>query len=96
MADLIDRAALLDDISAAVDNGGMGVVVAGTLKRYVKRSSTVDAVEVVRCKKCKYRVEYFDSGMFVCKRNQCVVCGKADYVSDNHFCSYGERREDNG
>ena len=42
MADLIDRQALLDDISAAGDNGGMGMVVAGTLKRYVKRVPTID------------------------------------------------------
>ena len=44
MLDLISREALLNDIQAAADNSGMGAVVAGTLKRYVKRVPAVDAV----------------------------------------------------
>ena len=54
MLDLISREALLNDIQAAADNGGMGAVVAGTLKRYVKRAPAVDAVEVVRCIGCRH------------------------------------------
>lgn len=44
--DLISRSALLADIQDAVDNGGMGGVVAGALKRYVKRAPAVEAVPV--------------------------------------------------
>lgn len=35
---------LIDDIKAANENGGMGDVVASTLKRYVKRLPTIGAV----------------------------------------------------
>lgn len=44
----------------------------------------VDAVEVVRCKDCKRRVQW-----------QCNVCGKAPFVKDDGFCSFGGRREGN-
>ena len=46
MEDLISRSALMDDIQAAVDYGGMGGMVAGALKRYVKRVPAVDALPV--------------------------------------------------
>ena len=51
--------------------------------------ATVDAVEVTRCKDCKW----FDNDGWgygnCCRRN-------VDYLrmSDNGFCSFGERRED--
>ena len=46
---------------------------------------TVDAVEVIRCKDCKwvYRDKY--SGVYFCHERQ---------VRSEHFCSYGERRTD--
>ena len=37
MARAIDVDKLLDDITAAEEHGGMGAVIAGTLKRYVMR-----------------------------------------------------------
>ena len=54
---------------------------------------TIDAVPVVRCKDCTYRVEYFDSGKYVCTRWQCMCCGRADYVKPDDFCSYGKRKD---
>ena len=43
---------------------------------------TVDAVEVVRCKDCKYWVTYFD------------CCEKKDItMHEDDYCSFGERRE---
>lgn len=59
---------------------------------------TVDAVEVVRCKDCKHWSELNgkDSGKPVgygdC-RNHCGINGIA---YGDSFCSYGERRTDNG
>lgn len=47
MNDLIYRQALLDDIQAAKEYGGMGAVVADTLKRYVKRQPSIEAAPVV-------------------------------------------------
>ena len=45
---------------------------------------TVDAVEVVRCKDCKY----FNGNM--------KFCDYSCQVKENDFCSWGERREDVG
>ena len=52
MAEYIEREALLADIDAAMNNAGMGYVVGQTLKRYIKRQTAADVVEVVRCKNC--------------------------------------------
>ena len=41
MARAIDVDKLLDDITAAEEHGGMGAVIAGTLKRYVMRQTTL-------------------------------------------------------
>ena len=46
MAEYIEREALLEDLQAAVENGGMGGMVASALKRYVKRAPTADVVPV--------------------------------------------------
>lgn len=53
----------------------------------VAEAPTVDAVEVVRCKDCKwvYRDPY--SGCYYCHERQ---------VQSTHFCSYGERKEGDG
>ena len=52
--DLISRSAMLEDIQTDVENGGVSGMVAGTLKRYVKRAPAVDAVIPVRCRDCKH------------------------------------------
>ena len=41
MARAIDADKLLDDITAAEEHGGMGAVIAGTLRRYVMRQPTL-------------------------------------------------------
>ena len=46
MAEYIERESLLEDIQAAVENGGMGSMVAGSLKRYVKRVTAADVAPV--------------------------------------------------
>lgn len=83
---LIDANALVEDLEAAKANNGMGALVASTLIRYVKRCTTVDAVEVVRCKDCEYS-GHFD-GLLYCENSR----GLAGIVSPEGFCSYGERR----
>lgn len=47
MAEYIDKDALLDDIVAAVENGGLGAVVAGTMKRYIMRVPADNVAPVV-------------------------------------------------
>ena len=94
--DLISRSALLEKTIGVVvyDEGGWDCNVRAVPDYVVEKAPAVDAVEVVRCKDCKHRTEYFDSGMYVCKHEQCPVCGKAAFVADDHFCGYGERRAD--
>ena len=46
MAEYIEREALLDDIDAAMQNTGMGVIVGQTLRRYVRRQPTADVAEI--------------------------------------------------
>ena len=55
----------------------------------INNQPTVDAVDVVRCKDCKYAYYYNEEGCrgFVCN-------GYFQYadVEPNDFCSYGEMR----
>ena len=48
---------------------------------------TVDAVEVVRCKDCRFNLLPPSSGNADCQ----ILYGMTD---QNGFCSYGERKED--
>lgn len=55
---------------------------------------TVDTVEVVRCKDCKHStVEPKWNGKEYCACNWNV--GDVREVDESHYCSYGERREEN-
>lgn len=57
-------------------------------KQIINDAPTVDAVEVVRCKDCKYWGYVVGCGHYCeCNANQ-----MADTVEDD-FCSYGERIE---
>ena len=48
-----------------------------------------DVVPVVRCKDCKYR-GCIDDIDYVCERVE------PRFVSKDHFCGYGERKDNNG
>ena len=92
MAEYIEREALLEDLQAAVENGGMGGMVASALERYVKRAPAADVVEVVRCEDCKHAWIH-PCGYVYCHRD-----GRNAYEMTfnlDSFCSYGERK-DNG
>ena len=53
---------------------------------------TADVVEVVRCKDCKHGTFCFDE--IKCKVDE-EDWGLILYHEPQHFCSYGERREEN-
>lgn len=75
MAEYIEREALLDDIAAAEKQGGMGTVVAGTLKRYVKRQPAAE-VEPVRhghWERC------FEDWRKQIEGDKCSACGFEHY-----------------
>lgn len=58
---------------------------------------TVDAVEVVRCKECKHRPEYYGPNRLVFPDEVCPCqCDDLYYnwmPSDDWFCGDGERRD---
>ena len=92
MAEYIEREALLEDLQAAVENGGMGGMVASALKRYVKCAPAADVAPVVRCRDCKHAWIH-PCGYVYCHRD-----GRNAYEMTfklDSFCSYGERK-DNG
>ena len=54
-----------------------------------KKAPTVDAVEVVRCKDCKFGVYEKGRGIY---HTRCEIL--EFLFQDDDFCSYGERKED--
>lgn len=72
------------------------------LQEEVERMETVDAVEVVRCKDCKYAVEIekpYVKDLFVPGAKKCSACrGDSSYgfsesiVNPDDFCNEGERK----
>lgn len=86
MADLIDRKELL----VKYDYYHEGEP--GKARKLIEAAPSVDAVEVVRCKDCKYqgycmrRIPFFG-------RNLILELNIAEYHPLG-FCSYGDRRTD--
>ena len=77
----------------------------GYATAFIDAAPTVDAVEVVRCKDCKYqRKVWIEDKRYKFGGFLCVSCGRNDdiFVShtvdgdDNDFCSYGERKDGDG
>ena len=95
---LIDADWVLEHIKPYELSDEDWIVTGGTAIRLIynaiDQAPTVDAVQVVRCKDCKYgEVDDADfPAQYLCKHNG------ADWNDENHFCSYGERKEgaDNG
>lgn len=60
------------------------------IEAIMENEPTADVVEVVRCRDCKYgEVDDMDfPTQIFCRYNG------NDWNEDNHYCSYGERRED--
>lgn len=74
MEEKCDHEAELDEIILSVCRGG------------IKQMPTIDAVEVVRCKDCKY--------LEIIPFRNPYYCEKFLYkVSENGFCSWGERKD---
>lgn len=61
------------------------------MKRVIEEEPTVDAVEVVRCKDCKYYDEYKECSGIPIYGNS-GGCGFLSTEPDD-YCSYGERKE---
>ena len=72
--DLISRSALKKDL---LDRAFFPAIV----KAALENAPAVDAVEVVRCKDCKYQ-----------NNAPCPMRLSLNWTEDNDFCSYGERK----
>ena len=61
-----------------------------SLREVLEDAPAVDAVEVVRCKDCKYFVPFVDP------YNKAGMCNRKmlGLIAEDGFCSYGERRTD--
>ena len=73
----------------------------------LREAPTVDAVEVLRCRDCKYwgdeagKLQHSDGVLFArCKVHNYLIDGRHTgwCPTENDFCSYGKRKEgdDNG
>lgn len=82
---LIDAGGLWSDIMMLPHNGD--IISSEEVEQAIKDAQTVDAVEVVRCKDCKYRADELDCGNYLCNRKMIGM------VRPNDFCSFGERKD---
>lgn len=59
--------------------------------RIIMEMPTADVIEVVRCKDCKFSVDYYNDGDCYCKipKREMVWVGN----NWNGYCSHGERKE---
>lgn len=89
MADLINRQMAIDTIADYERDSTAPI----DYKAIIKALPTVDAVEVVRCKNCKYSVDFYDNdiGTCCCCRPNRVL----EWIGDwDFYCKAAERRED--
>ena len=98
MARLIDANSILDDFLkryTGMEKDGKLVFAACEIKQdfadMISNATTVDAVEVVRCKDCKWLYDEMDD--YCCRSHRGLA-----RICENSFCSYGERKDgdDNG
>ncbi len=68
-------------------------------KEWLETLPVIDAVEVVRCKDCKYyKRSFFRSDLMRChnpKIDNDVQSEETLVVNDDFFCAYGEKKEGN-
>ena len=95
MSDLISRSALLEKVQfrLPIDNHNAEVIsgCVDITRRLIENAPAVDAVEVVRCRDCKFRKSTFNGEDYFCTVWDADDSETA-YVTDDDFCSYGERR----
>ena len=106
---LIDANSILDDFLkryTEMEKDGKLVFAACEIKQdfadMISNATTVDAVEVVRCRDCTYwgdedgKLQGSDGVLFArCKAHNYLIDGRHTgwCPSENDFCSYGERKD---
>ena len=83
---LIDATSLVEDLEllAKHEDSLRQSVILGVVHT-INARSTIDAVEVVRCKDCKHLYDELDD--YCCMNHRGLV-----KICENSFCSYGERK----
>jgi hypothetical protein len=96
MARYIDADKLLENLKLQYgeDLGWQCTVNMSDVGMMIEDAPTTDVVEVVRCKDCKYREDLNDRLNNI--RVFCTLAVDVKEVDLTDYCSYGERREDNG
>ena len=84
---LIDANALISYIDECSQESRFRVYY-GYAKSFIDDAPTVDAVEVVRCRDCKFRSSW------MMNRNLRYICPESGMFPncENDFCSYGKRK----
>ena len=101
MDDLISRKAAIDAITKAYDQGTILCLFMRSLAiKAVNMLPSVDAVQVVRCRDCKYSYIFEPwegkNAVRYCNQLRRAYVKDSDLpVYDDDFCSHGERRESN-
>ena len=95
MAEYNDREKMLKYLKEnnTADEWIIGQYNADWIYSFIESQPTADVVEVVRCKDCKFSHEDYFEQVWCRKR----FCGSEEIhvKSKNHFCSLGERKENN-
>jgi hypothetical protein len=89
MAEYIERDALLEKVKELSNTYSYCGLASVHIIKAIEDALRVDVVEVVRCKDCKYRYFNKDCESYGCKN----ITGMTDFVNDNDYCSYGEKKE---
>lgn len=95
---LIDANKLLKNgirVSYGFDNDGVLLIPIGDVIRSIKKAPIIDAVEVVRCRKCKHwKPSGSKAGNSFSDMEYIGGCEFTKYCRrESDFCSYGERKE---
>lgn len=86
MAEYIEREALYKKVSKRIKNA----VIVSWLCAMIAEEPAADVVEVCRCQNCIHSKYFEESGIRNCLNSK----GFYRTVTDNDFCSYGERRSE--
>ena len=96
MNELINKTEVIEDLKKDIAESDNWLVIAIYLALTVRIMSykNIDAVDVVRCKDCKYMCSYTD-GHMECRLLADLKPIPTTYctMKADDFCSYGERRE---
>ena len=75
------------DVAQSIADKELFIDEAGTVQFVLSHTPTIDAVEVVRCRDCKHYWKNKNTPGYL---DKCVT------VSDNDYCSDGERKDGEG